>query len=293
MCICRNIAIETVAAIRSRVFWLEFSFAGRVVRESSQKTNRKEAIDVLRRRQLEIRRARTPELLMFDDLKEMILTDYRLNGRRSIKRVKSALRHLVSFFGTCRAIEISAERVGAYVEQRHRDNAAPATINVELAVLVRTFTLAIRERKLLTRPHIAKLNCNNVRTGFLGRSQLDAVLAQLPEELKPIVETAYLTGWRVHSELLTRKIEHADLRTGWFRLEPGETKNGEGRNFPLTGRLVRSMADQMQKTREIEQQTGQSIPWLFHRDGKPIGTSARPGRKHVALPAWRAEYRMI
>jgi hypothetical protein len=36
------------------------------------------------------------------------------------------------------------------------------------------------------------------------------------------------------SEILTRQRHHVDLSAGWLRIEPGETKSGEGRNLPLT-----------------------------------------------------------
>lgn len=45
---------------------------------------------------------------------------------------------------------------------------------------------------------------------------------------------AYVTGWRIYSEFLTRRWSHVDFNTGWLRLEPEEMKNGEGRMFPLT-----------------------------------------------------------
>jgi hypothetical protein len=37
------------------------------------------------------------------------------------------------------------------------------------------------------------------------------------------------------SEIFTRQKHHTDLKSsGWLRLDPGESKNGEGRNFPFT-----------------------------------------------------------
>jgi integrase len=48
---------------------------------------------------------------------------------------------------------------------------------------------------------------------------------------------AYLTGWRLPSELFTRQWRHIDFASGWLRLEPGETKNRDGRMFPLTPEL--------------------------------------------------------
>ena len=37
--------------------------------------------------------------------------------------------------------------------------------------------------------------------------------------------------------LLTRQKQHVDVEAGRLRLEPGETKSREGRNFPLTPEL--------------------------------------------------------
>jgi integrase len=59
------------------------------------------------------------------------------------------------------------------------------------------------------------------------------VLAELPEAIKPVAEVAYITGRRIRSELLTRQWLHVDFEAGWRRLEPGETKNREGRMVPL------------------------------------------------------------
>src|SRR5262249_28725356 len=64
-----------------------------------------------------------------------------------------------------------------------------------------------------------------------------AVLRNLPEDLKAVFEVAYVTGWRVKSEILTRLWDHVDFKAGWLRLESGESKNAEGRMFPLTPAL--------------------------------------------------------
>jgi integrase len=53
-------------------------------------------------------------------------------------------------------------------------------------------------------------------------------------------------------------------------LNPGETKNGQGRNFPLTPELLAVLKTRVERTRELELATGRIIPWLFHRNGRPI-----------------------
>ncbi|HEX2930909.1 MAG TPA: hypothetical protein VHV54_14400 [Candidatus Binatia bacterium] len=129
---------------------------------------------------------------------------------------------------------------------------------------------------LFSKPYIPKLALNNTRKGFFEWEQLSPVLKNLPEDLQPAIETAYITGWRIHDEILTRQKHHADLKgRGWLRLDPGETKNNEGRNFPFTARLREIIERQLQKTRALERATGKIIPWLFHRDGKQIKTFRR------------------
>ena len=58
----------------------------------------------------------------------------------------------------------------------------------------------------------------------MGSSNLnknEAVMSHLPDYIKPIIATAYITGWRVASEVLTRKKQHLDLEAGWLRLRAG------------------------------------------------------------------------
>src|SRR4029077_10571934 len=93
---------------------------------------------------------------------------------------------------------------------------------------------------------------------------------ELPEALKAVAEVAYVTGWRIRSELLTRQWSHVDFHAGWIRLEPGETKNREGRMFPMTPTLRAVLERQRGHTRAIERDTDQVIPLVFHRDGRPI-----------------------
>jgi len=114
---------------------------------------------------------------------------------------------------------ITTTDVNAYVQRRQERGAAAATINRELAVLKRAFTLAIRAGKLLPahRPSIAMLQEHNVRTGFFEAEQFAAVKTQLPAALRPVAEFAYLTGWRVQSEVLPLEWRNVDLKGGTAR----------------------------------------------------------------------------
>lgn len=185
-----------------------------------------------------------------------------------------AIDHLRGYFGQDKAREITSDRVTAYVAYRQEEKAASATINGELAALSRMFVLAVRAGKASSKPHIAKLQLNNARKGFFESEQFNAVLRQLPVEIRPVAVTAYVTGWRVADEILTRQKHHLDLKAGWLRLEPGETKNNEGRMFPLTPMLREALEQQLAKTDLLQKANGAIIPWLFHRR-RPIKTFRR------------------
>jgi integrase len=113
---------------------------------------------------------------------------------------------------------------------------------------------------------------NNRRKGFFEPDQYHAFVRKMPEYLRPVIRTAYITGWRIKSEILTRQKHNVDFDAGWLRLEPGEGKSGEGRNFPLMPQLREVLAEQLEITGALERITGQIIPWLFHKNGQPIGS---------------------
>lgn len=260
-------------------WWLQYSFRGKVYREPSGSTHRVDAVKLLKRRLAEIGRGRLigPEVekTTFEDLVEMLLNDYRANGRRSLERVEDATGHLRETFAETPALDLTTDRITAYIAARQTTGAANATINRELAALKRMLRLGEQAGKVAQRPHIPMLHEQNVRQGFFETDQFQAVHAQLPVYLRAPMATAYITGWRIKSELLTRQKGHLDLNSGWLRLDPGETKNGEGRMFPLTLELREILERQLAETRELEKATGQIIPWLFHRDGHRIRSFRR------------------
>jgi integrase len=104
------------------------------------------------------------------------------------------------------------------------------------------------------------LHVDNTRKGFFEPEQYRAVIRHLPEFLQPVAAIAYITGWRTKSELLTREWRHVDLVKGWLRLDPGESKNGEGREFPFTPEMRSLLEAQREKVKAIEFERARVIP---------------------------------
>ena len=79
------------------------------------------------------------------------------------------------------------------------------------------------------------------------------------------------TGWRTKSEILPLQWQHVDLHAGVVRLDPGTTKNREGRVLVFKGldELRTTLEGQWVEHQKLEARAALS-PWVFHRKGKRI-----------------------
>lgn len=263
---------------RGPIWYIQFSVRGTQYRESSESANHADAVRLLKQRIGEVAQGKPVgtkiEKTTLGDLTMMLENDYRANKRHS--NIKAAVAHLHGFFGAdCRAVDLTSDRVTAYRAHRQEQTwnehpVAAATINLELALLRRAFRLAVDAGKVAGSPKFEMLHVDNARKGFFERAEFQAVVSELPDYLKPLATAAYLTGWR-KSELLSREWRHVDFKHGWLRLDPGETKNGEGRMAPLMSELRAVLEAQRAWIGEIEKKIGAIIPWVFVRDdGSPI-----------------------
>jgi integrase len=93
--------------------------------------------------------------------------------------------------------------------------------------------------------------------------------------------TAYTFGWRTQSEVLTLDRRQLDLEAGTLRLDPGTTKNDEGRVVSRTPELKALLAAQLERVRVAERRAGRIISSLVsYLSGKhPIGERRRDYRK--------------
>jgi integrase len=259
----------------SDVWWLDYSFRGKRYRESSKSKKRADAVALLKKRMGEQARGVVSgpavERVKWEDLAQGIRDDYAVNERKSTHALNAALKHLTGHFGTMRAIDITTDRIRRYIALRQTDGAANATIQGELAALKRAFNLAVQSEVLPTRPHVPSVKVSNARKGFLEGANLERVISELPAEVQSVVRFAALTGWR-KGEVLPLTWAQVDWEAGVVRLEPGTTKNDEGREFPfrVLAPLTEVLEAQREYTRQVEREQGKIIPYVFHRRGRPI-----------------------
>jgi site-specific recombinase XerD len=218
----------------------------------------------------------------YDDLRALIITDYTNNGQKSLGDLKSTrLPRLDAVFSGSKAIDITTASVERYKTLRLKEKAAPATVNRELAAFKRMFRLGLRQGMVSTMPYISMLAEHNVRKGFFELDQFQAILEHLPIEFGPLFELAYITGWRLRSELLSRQWRHVDFGgKGWLRIDTGEAKDATaGREFQFTTWMREALERQRKFVSKVEKRTKSVIPWVFCRpDGQRIYRFYEPWR---------------
>ena len=215
-------------SVLTKTYTIQYLVSGRVKRESTPFTKKKEAIDFLKQRLSDLQAGRVSirANVTFEDLSKLIVTDYKNNGRKNLYNLeKSIIPKLTDGFGGLMATDIRTAHVEEYKSGRLLAGAAPATINRELAALKRMFRLGIRLEKVTrcrTSACWPSITCG--RAFLSGTSS--HVLGHLPEYCRALFEVAYITGWRVESELLTRQWSNVQFTgAGCLRIEPGEAKD--------------------------------------------------------------------
>ena len=224
----------------SAVWWIKFYVRGIPKRESSHSTDLKAAKKLLADRLAEVRtNTFTPSTkVRVDDLYADMVAEYKREGRKSIKHLEMRWKkHLQPFFTRLRADHLTSDLVQRYSLKRKEDEGASGpTINRELAILKRAFSLARENGKVRILPVIHMYKESTARTGFLEDAQYMKLAAECNKEglwLRALLTTAYSFAFR-KGELLSMRIRQVDLASREIRLEAGTTKNDEARMAPMT-----------------------------------------------------------
>jgi len=227
-------------------------FRGRVrkpFRESSHSSKESEAKRLLKIREGKIAEGKFLGLqvdrVTFDELAQDLMTDYKINKKKSTDTLRYRIKNLSRFFAGYKAKNITTDKIREYILLKQKNDAANATINHELAALKRMFNLArqLTPPKVIFVPYIPHLDENNVRTGYFEHTDFVALKAVLPFYLHTPVTIAYHTGMRAE-EILGLKWEQVDLLEGKITLFPLDTKNNQSRIAYMDGDFLQTILQQ-------------------------------------------------
>ena len=263
----------------SKKYWIKYSRNGKAFHESSGSEIKAVAEQLLKRREGEIAQGKPPGVIFdrvtFDELAEDYLTEFRINKKRSITRAEHSVKTLRAWFGGMKVTQITTTEIRRYVDRRLteirryvdgrlKEGYANATINRELTALKRLLNLGAQctPAKVAQVPYIPMLKEDNVRQGFFEHEDFQKVMGYLPGYLRPVAFFGYCTGWR-KSEILSLTWKQVDLEAGTVRLEPGTTKNKEGRTIFMEPDLLEMM-------KGLYRKRALGCPLVFHHKGHSI-----------------------
>jgi len=254
---------------RGNIYWIKYYRNGKPYQESTKSPKESDAKKLLKKREGEIIEGKMPGIVFdrvkFDDLSKDFLSDYQINEKKSYARAERSANHLKEMFEGMKVTQINTPKINEYIQKRLGEGAMNATINRELAALKRMFNLGARQTppRVDRIPHIPMLKENNVRKGFFEHGDFLALRDALPEYLKGFATFGYKTGWR-KAEIETLTWSQVDREQGIVRLEPGDTKNDDGRTVYLDSELQEVFKAQWEKRKAAKK----ILPYVFpNEDG--------------------------
>jgi len=254
-----------------RIWWIQYYVHGRQIRESSHSDRKEVAERLLRQRIAEADAGLLPSArasrVRYEELRDALYADYQANRKKSLlchtdgTPYICGVTHLDHFFAYYKAVDITTDRIRAFINKRQAEGTPNPTINRSLALLRRMFHLAVQDGKLRDIPYFPMLKEPPARKGFLEYEEYTRLRQELPEDLRPILTMGFYTGMRL-GEILRLRWENVSLLDAEIRLDPGYTKNDAPRTIPLVGEFLEILKIQRQKYAKSE--------IVFTRDGKPI-----------------------
>jgi integrase len=226
--------------------------------------NLREAEAVLGKKRAEIREGRffakpTRVTTTFSELADAYMEWISPNEAKGIPARKRSwksfdlyvVNQLRRYFGDTKIIDITPAMVSQYRDVRRaticrrKIPVSVATVNRELAVIRRMYTVALRglialkggtPMANLVAAHPTERE-HNERDRVLSADEFAQVYDAAKTWLKPILLMAYHAGTR-QEEIRSLRWDQIDLKAGLIRLKSGDTKTNEGRIVPLNQTLT-------------------------------------------------------
>ncbi len=199
---------------------MRFSHDGKQIRRSTETSDKQLAEKIHAKVLLQIVEGKwfdkpACEDKTLQDMLDKYLAEYTISKTESGQpRDGTNAKHLKAFFGNPLLKEITPPKIVDYKAWRRREGKAPATIERELCLLKRGFTLAIREWEWVTDNPVLKVSkerFNNQIDRWLSVNEERRLLEACPDRVREIVIFALNTGMK-QGEILDLKWPYVDLK---------------------------------------------------------------------------------
>jgi integrase len=231
---------------RGKVWWYEFIFAGRRVRESAKTSRKTVAIEAERDRRLELEKTlagmpvekRENRINSVSDMVKPYLESYGINHReQSVLFTKGRLAHVTRLLGGTVLPDLTEKAIRQYIKTRLAEGAGGRTINMELGELSRAVGkpwsfLWPKVRKLEERKDVGRALSPEEETRLLDA----AGKKKRWEHAAVIIRALLLTGMR-SGELTGATWGQVDLERRVLTVGRAKTSSGTGRQIPMNNDL--------------------------------------------------------
>jgi integrase len=238
---------------QSAVWWYEFIYAGKRIRESTKTTRKTIAAAAEKKRRLELERGfnaiedrREKRIKTIAELSATYLETYKVR-HRSTTFAEYALGHVSRHVGTVMAIDVQEQTVKDYQTARLKEKAAAKSINEEVGFLLRLLgdrgdairAKLHRERalKLKLPPQIGKAYSPEQKAAMLA-----AAKAARSPHIYPALTLALNAGMR-DAEIKGLQWERIDLAKAVLTVGDSKSEAGEGRTIPLNSDLLTALVN--------------------------------------------------
>ncbi len=224
---------------RAGVFWTCIRHNGSKIQKSLETSDKKLAKAIEAKIRIEIKEEKYFDKPIghnktFKQLIERFMQEH--SPKVSISMQESyatSLKHLDPFFGSSNLLSISPKMITRYKILRREEGSAPGSINNELAMLSKAFSLAVTEWEWLKDNPVSRVpreKEDNERDRWLTRDEVDILLGNSPVWLHDIISFALNTGLR-QDELLSLEWNRVNLFRKTILIQ--RTKNGKPKTLPL------------------------------------------------------------
>jgi integrase len=274
---------------------------GRKIVESLQTTNFAEA--KIERAKRQVKYSKNPDVQqefvkvvtvsdLIDDYYQFLEADH-AKSLAIMRKVLGRLREHPVYRNRA-AASITSDDNWAYRKARLKAGKSEATCNNELSYLRSAFIYGKKQTppKVLLIPYFPVFRVDNARQGFIEFHDYARIRAKLTASLAPFFVLAYHSGCRSGELQNLQWKQHVDFARRRIVLQPGETKNDEGRVLPFYGDMEECLAKQY----AVRQAEFPACPYVFFWHGADSmktptqrgGTQRKPGAR---LKGFRDQWR--
>jgi len=263
---------------RGDVWWYEFWFAGRRIRESSKSPSKTVAKGAEQKRKRELEAGfnnftdlRHDRIRTFSDMADDFFVAYKLRLPQSARFAEYAIDHLKRLLGSKMLVDFNETAVIQYQNARLSEGAAPKSVNEEVGFLLRILgdpgdllRIRLRKRKML------KLKVRQTVGKAYTPAEKDRMLEEARKARSPHIYLALMlalnAGMR-DAEIRNLTWEQIDFTKKFLAVGRSKTEAGEGRTIPLNSSLFEVLSDYSAWYREKFGET--RTEWYVFPFGKP------------------------